>query len=128
MEGYAGRLLSLAYPGYRHNIGGGKPLSPTVPQCNILVPWRVINRRHLTTAQCAKGAESKRRRLSEEELRDSTERAFQDSEKPLETVTLFNYLGQVMPSGYNNWPAVVGNLRMAWTSWAGQTRGYQGSS
>ena len=94
----------------------------------MLLPWREIIVRHLATAQCTKGAERKRQRLVEVDMRDSTERAFQDSEKPLETVTLFNYLGQVMPSGYNNWPAVVGNLRMAWTSWAGQTRGYQGSS
>ena len=35
------------------------------PCCNILVPWKALNRRHITTAQCAKGAEQKRRRLRE---------------------------------------------------------------
>ena len=28
---YTGTFFALAYPGYRHNFGGGKPHSPTVP-------------------------------------------------------------------------------------------------
>ena len=44
---------------------------PQCPRCDILVPWHALNRRHLATAQCAKGAERKRRRLAEEDLQES---------------------------------------------------------
>ena len=54
----------------------------------MLLPWITLNGRHLTTTQCAKGEESKRRRLAEEELRESLERAFQAYGEPLYTVTL----------------------------------------
>ena len=46
---------------------------PLCPQCDMLVPWRSLNGRHHTTAQCEKGAEQKRRWMAEAELRDSTE-------------------------------------------------------
>ena len=36
--------------------------------CVMLVPWRALNRRHLVTAQCARGEERKIRWLAEEEL------------------------------------------------------------
>ena len=65
----------------------------------MLVPWRSLNRRHHATALCRKGAEQKRRRIAEEELRDSTERAFESYGKPIETVNKFKYLGQVMTVG-----------------------------
>ena len=55
----------------------------------MLVPWRALNGRHLTTAQCAKGAERKRRSLQEEELQESTERDLHAYGKLLDTVTLF---------------------------------------
>ena len=50
---------------------------PRCPRCDMLVPWRVLNSRHHATAQCAKGAEQKMRRMVEAELRESTERAFE---------------------------------------------------
>ena len=50
---------------------------PRCPWCDILVPWLVLNGRQLATAQCDRGAERKRRRLEEEEFRESSERAFQ---------------------------------------------------
>ena len=39
-------------------------------RCDMLVPWRALNSRHHATAMCRKGAERKRRRLVEAELRD----------------------------------------------------------
>ena len=57
--------------------------------CDMMVPWRVLKGGHLATTQCAKDAESNRRRMVEEELRESSERAFQAYGEPLETVTLF---------------------------------------
>ena len=83
---------------------------PRFPRCDMLVPWRKLNGRHLATAQCGRGAERKRRRLSEEELRDSTDRYFQAYGEPLENVTAFRYLVQVMTAGDDDWPAVVVNL------------------
>ena len=53
------------------------------PRCNIMVTCRTLNGRHTVTAQCAWGEERKIRRLSEEELRKSTERDFQTYGEPL---------------------------------------------
>ena len=73
----------------------------------MLVPWQALNSRHHATAMCKKGAERKRRRIAEAELRDSTERAFEAYGKPLETVATFKYMGRVMTAGDDNWPAVA---------------------
>ena len=62
---------------------------PLCPWCNILVPWQSLNRRHLATAQCAKGAERKRQHMAEKEIRDSAERSFQANVRTLEMVTSF---------------------------------------
>ena len=69
------------------------------PCCNMLVPWCVLNGRHLSTAQCARGTERKRRRLEEEGLREILDRSFQAYMKPLETMTLFKYLGRLLKVG-----------------------------
>ena len=50
---------------------------PRCSRCNMLVPWQALNDRHPVTAQCARGAERKRRRLAEADLRDSLERTFE---------------------------------------------------
>ena len=60
---------------------------PWCPRCNMLVPLRAMNGRHLAIAQFAKGEERKRRRLADEELRESSERYFQAYRELLETVT-----------------------------------------
>ena len=62
---------------------------PRFPRCDILLPWRALNRQHLTTAQCAKRAEWKRQHMTEEEMRESAEMAFQAYNRPLVKVTLF---------------------------------------
>ena len=40
------------------------------PRCDMLVPWRALNGRNLSTTHCTRGAERKIRRLAEEELRE----------------------------------------------------------
>ena len=50
-------------------------------------------------------------------MRDSTERAFEDYGKPIETAWTFKYLGRVMTVGDDDWPAVAGNLVKARKSW-----------
>ena len=49
---------------------------PRCARCEMQVPRKALNGRHLGTAQCAKGAERKRRRLAETETRENSERAF----------------------------------------------------
>ena len=73
----------------------------------MLVPWRALNGRHHAIAMCKKGAERKRRRMTEAELRDSTDRSFKAYGKPLEMVATFKYLVRVMTAGDDNWPAVA---------------------
>ena len=90
----------------------GKLPHPWCPQCDMLVTWRALNRRHLATTQCAKGAERKRRQMVEEEMQESMERAFQAYVKLVETVTSFKYLERVLAAGDDNCLEVVGNLKM----------------
>ena len=52
---------------------------PRCPQCNMLVPWRALNGCHKNTEICRSGSEKNRRRLSEAEVRDSAEMAFEVS-------------------------------------------------
>ena len=62
------------------------------PRCamyNMQVPRRALNRRHSGTAQCAKGAERKRRWLAETETRENSERAFEAYGAPIESVSEF---------------------------------------
>ena len=53
----------------------------------------------------------------EEELIEITERAFEAYGAPLENMTKFKYLGQVMTAGDDNWSAVLGNLWKARKNW-----------
>ena len=48
---------------------------PRCEECDMLVPWRSLNRRHKDTEMCRSGAVKKRRRETETEIRESTERA-----------------------------------------------------
>ena len=76
----------------------------------MMIQWRDLNGRHPATSNCARGAERKRRRLAESETREISERAFEAYGKPLENVTTFRYLVQVLTAGDDDWHAMVGNL------------------
>ena len=60
--------------------------------------------------------------MVEEELWKSLERAFQAYGEPLETVTLFKYMGRVLTVGDDNWPTVAGNLRKDRKNWTWMKR------
>ena len=90
---------------------------PRCENCDMLVPWRSLNGRHKDTAMCRSGAERKRRRDAEAEIRESAERAFEAYGGQLESVSRFTYLGRVMTAGDEDWPAVSGNLKKARKSW-----------
>ena len=68
---------------------------------------------------CRSGADKKRRRDTEAEIRESAERAYGGQ---LEAVDSFTYLGRVMTAGDNDWPAVAGNLKKARRSWGRLSR------
>ena len=84
----------------------------------MLVYWKDLNGCHFTTAPCAKGADQKRRRLTEEETWESAERAFQAYGMPLTNVTYFKYLGWVLTAVDEDWTSVVGKLWKARKIWA----------
>ena len=100
----------------------GNLLHPRCTRCDMLVPWRELNRRHLVTNQCARGAERKQMRLAEEELQEISERAFQAYGELLENVTALKYLGRVMTEGDHDWPIVEGNLQKKRKSWGRMSR------
>ena len=83
----------------------------------MLVPRRDLNGLHPTTAQCARGADQKRRRLAEAETRESSERAFEAYGEPIKNVSELRYLGRVLTAGKDDWRAVIGNLGKAQKSW-----------
>ena len=62
---------------------------PRCARCDMQVPRKALNGRHLGTAKCAKGAETKRRRLAETETRENSERTFRAYMEPMEAVSEF---------------------------------------
>ena len=83
----------------------------------MLVPRKELNGRHLGTAQCAKGADRKRRRLAETGTRKNSERDFKAYGEPMEAVSEFGYLGRLLTATDDDWPAVAGNIKKARRSW-----------
>ena len=67
----------------------GNLLNPRYLDCDMFIPWAVLNRRHPATSICAQGAEINRRNLLEEEAQAGTVTAFRDYYRPLETVLSF---------------------------------------
>ena len=90
---------------------------PRCENCDMFVPWRALNGRHKSTMMCKSGAERKRRRLAEAEIKDNTEIAFEVYGKQIQSVPRFTYLGRVITAGDDDWPAVAGNLAKARKSW-----------
>ena len=94
---------------------GNLPL-PRCPQCDLQVPRKALNGRHLGTLQCKKGAEQKRRRLAETETGENAEQAFHAYGKPMAAVSDFRYLGQLLTATDDEWPAMAGKIRKAHVS------------
>ena len=62
---------------------------PRCPRCDIFVLWRALNGRHKNTEMCRSGADKKRRRLAEVEVRDSAEMDFEVYGEQIQTVPRF---------------------------------------
>ena len=95
----------------------GNPPHLRCARCDMQVPRKALNGRHLGTAQCAKGVERKRRRLAETEKRENSERAFRAYGQKMEAVTDFRYLGWLLTATDDDWLAVAGNIKKAQRSW-----------
>ena len=61
-------------------------------------------------------------RLAEMETRKNSERAFEAYGAPIELVTEFRYLGRILTATYDDWAAVVGNIRKANQIWGRLTK------
>ena len=85
--------------------------------CDMMVPRRSLNRVHRRTAQCRKVVERKSWRLAVEEERAVTSRVFRAYGLPLEMVTSFRYLGQLISAADDDWKEVVSNLSRAREVW-----------
>ena len=98
---------------------GNLPL-PRCPRCDLRVPRRALNGRHLGTAQCKAGAERKLRRLAAAEGAAAAERAFEAYGRKINAVQEFRYLGRVLTATYDDCPAVARNLYRARATWGGR--------
>ena len=85
----------------------------------MLVLWRSLNISHNRTEQYKKGAEWKWRRLAAEEERAMTSRTFSSYERTLNMLLSFKYLGRVLLSADDDWPAVIRNLTKVREVWQG---------
>ena len=100
---------------------GNLPL-PRCPRCDLQVSRKALNGRHLGTNQCRTGAERKIRRLAAAEGEAATERAFNAYGRRVKSVKEFRYLGRILTSTDNDWPAVARNLQRARATWGRLTR------
>ena len=69
---------------------------PICTRCDMFVPRRDLKGRHKNTDMCRGGADKKRRRLAEAEVRDSAEMAFKVCGEQIQTVPRFKYLGRIL--------------------------------
>ena len=65
----------------------GNSPHPRCARCDMQVPRKALNGRHLGTAQCAKWAERKILWLAETETRENSERAFKAYVEPMGAVS-----------------------------------------
>ena len=100
---------------------GNLPL-PRCPRCDLQVPRRALNWRHLGTNQCRMGTERKIRRLAAAEGEAATERAFEAYGRRLNPVKEFRYLGRVLNATDDDCPAVARNLYRARATWGRMAR------
>ena len=55
--------------------------------------------------------------MAETETRENLERAFHAYGKPMEAVSEFRYLGQILTATDDDWPEVAGNIKKVRVSW-----------
>jgi hypothetical protein len=128
VEGCPGKATSRtnlrAHFMYRHVcdtiviLDEGSYPHPRCLSCDMFVPRPGVYTTHPRTAMCLAGADRKRQRLALERARSAGECKFTAYGTPLESVQEFKYLGRLLSSNDNDWPAVHKNLSKARKSWA----------
>ena len=100
---------------------GQHPLTKC-PRCGMHVNYRALNSTHPTSQLCADGLARRRQRAAELEVRKAREHVFTACGTPLENVSSFKYLGRVLTSTDDDWPAMYANLGKARKRWGAVSR------
>ena len=95
---------------------GSNPL-PKCELCGMHIPFTALNGNHRNTKACAIGARIRRQRNSIEDTRQAREVLFTACGVPLESVSSFKYLGRILTSTDDDWPALYKNLAKARKRW-----------
>ena len=96
---------------------GSAPL-PRCELCDMFIPYKALNRGHQRSAYCREGADRKRQRHANEDIRRASEVVFTARGTPLESVQTFVYLGRPLSCFDNDWPALYRNVKKARQRWA----------
>ena len=110
-DGDVGKFYAPACPGHRVHFGGRKDPPPTSPPMQHADPLAFTERKAPCHHTVRQESGVRRWQLAEDQFREITERAFEAYGTPLENVTAFKYMGRVTTAGYDDWPAVLGNLQ-----------------
>jgi len=81
------------------------------------VPYEALNTGHRNTADCRYGRDLWRQREAAEAARRAQGQTFTACDVQLETVTSFRYLGRIITSTDDDWPALYRNLTKARKRW-----------
>ena len=96
---------------------GTAPL-PRCERCWMHCHPSSLSSGHFNTAICREGAARVRQRLAVEDSRRAREQLFTAKGEPLESVSVFRYLGRPLSAFDVDWPAIYRNLSKARARWA----------
>ena len=91
---------------------------PRCPKCDIFVLQWALNFRHPSTDLFRRVEERKHHRLAADEARVGSATALTAYGIPLVPISSFKYLGITLLASYDDWTAVVRNLKRAHKKWA----------
>ena len=84
----------------------------------MLLPWATMKHSHTTTTLYTWGGGGNRQQLAEEEEQAGAGTAFRAYGQPLETVTSFKYLGNLLTVTKYDWTEVIVDLQKARKIWS----------
>jgi len=96
---------------------GSRPL-PKCELCGMHVPRMALAAGHHRSQLCRDGAQRVRQRNAAEDARLAREVVFSIHGEPLESVSVFTYLGRPLSSTDDDWPAIYKNISTARKRWA----------
>ena len=96
----------------------GSAPHPQCERCGMHVPVQRLNRGHQQTQMCRQMSEVRAQRRAREASRKAREVVLSLQGTPLEGVSTFRYLGRILSSTDDDWPAVHRNISRARQRWA----------